>query len=169
MNKKLLAMELSGAFFTAASSAFMRRLFVMTGGGLTGILFGSVNGSAWEQCKTLLLPFLVWAVTELMCLPLKIRRFTVAKTVALYFLGICCLLLRTSGINSTAADIIAVASALALSFVLYLSPVPLRWLFAPAVALLFLFWAVYFCFTPFPPRLAFFIDAQKGIYGLEAL
>ena len=143
----------------------MRRLYDWTDGELLGILFGSVNGSAWELCKTLLLPFLIWSLLELLTLRFSFHRFAVAKTAALYALGALYLLLSKLA-GGTAAGIIAVIGAFALSFLLYSSSARLRGLFAPALALLFLFVALYFSFTPFPPRHEFFRDGATGMYGI---
>ena len=149
MDKQFLAAEIAGAAFVAACSAFMRRLYDWTDGELLGILFGSVNGSSWELCKTLLLPFLIWSLLELLTLRLPFHRFVAAKTAALYALGAGFLLLSQLT-GSTAAGIICVPGGL----------------FAPALVLLFLFVAFYFSLTPFPPRHEFFRDRLTGMYGI---
>ncbi len=165
MDKRFLAVEILGVAFVAACSAFMRRLYAWTDGELLGILFGSVNGSAWELCKTLLLPFLIWSLLELLTLRLPFHRFVAAKAAALYALGVSYLLLSqlTGGI---AAGMICVPGAFALSFLLCGSSLRLRWMFAPALVLLFLFVALYFSLTPFPPRHEFFRDSLTGMYGI---
>ncbi len=165
MDKRFLAAEIAGAAFVAACSAFMRRLYDWTDGELLGILFGSVNGSSWELCKTLLLPFLIWSLLELLTLRLPFHWFVAAKTAALYALGAGFLLLSQLT-GSTAAGIICVPGAFALSFLLCSSSLRLRGLFAPALVLLFLFVAFYFSLTPFPPRHEFFRDRLTGMYGI---
>lgn len=166
MNQRLFWLELGGGAFIAAGACFMRRLFVLSSGMLPGILFGAVNGSDWELTKTLLLPYLLWAVLESLVLRLRFHRFTVVKTAALYGLGAVSLLLRLGGVHGTAADILSVAAALGISYALYCSPLPLRWLFAPALVLLFLFASLYVSLTPFPPQTASFYDRTTGMYGI---
>ena len=63
-HKKILLLEAAGGVFTAAASLFMQHLYSLSGQELLGILFGAVNGSVWEACKTLLFPFLIWALLE---------------------------------------------------------------------------------------------------------
>ena len=166
MNRKLCILELLGGAFVAAGAAFMRRLFALNNGMLLGILFGAVNGSDWELTKTLLLPYLLWALLEALVLRLRFHRFTVAKTAALYLLGVVSLLLRLGGAGGVWADILPVAAALAASYAFYCSPLPLRWLFAPSLVLLFLFVSLFVSLTPFPPRFVSFCDRATGMYGL---
>ena len=166
MNRKFFCSELAGGAFTAVCSCLMRHLRAWNGDGLLGILFGSVNSSAWECCKTLLLPTLIWAVLEALALRLSIHRFSVAKTAALYLLGTGYLLLRTAGLGDAAAAAVMLAAAIALSCALYCSALPLQWLFAPSVVLLFLFTALYFSLTPFPPHTPLFRDSDTGLYGI---
>ena len=91
MDKSLWKTEIIGVGFVAACSSAMLRLYDFCGGQALGILFGAVNNSAWERCKTLLLPYLVWGLLELLCVRVAVYRFTVAKTAGLYFLGALCL------------------------------------------------------------------------------
>lgn len=158
--------EILGTAFVAACASFMRRLYEWSGGELIGILFGAVNGSLWESCKTLLLPYLVWSLLELLAIRLSLRRFAAAKAASLYALGVGWLMMRMGGLNGFAADSLSIGGAFALSFALYLSPVRLEELFAPALALLFLFAALYFSLTPFPPKCGIFLDPLTGMYGI---
>lgn len=166
MNRKLLALDAACGVFIAVCSCLMRRLYDLSGGRLVGVLFGAVNQSHWEAVKTLLLPYLVWAMLELLSLHPRVYHFTVAKTIGLYVLGICALALRLSGMRGTAADCLAVFAALLISFLLCRSALPLRTLFAPSLALLFLFVALYFSLTPFPPQAEAFRDPVSGTYGI---
>ena len=97
MDRKLLFLEIAGGAFVACGSLFMRQLYTLCGGELLGILFGAVNGSMWEACKTLLLPYLLWAVLETLTLRLRVHRFTVVKALALYRLGFDYLSPRVTG------------------------------------------------------------------------
>lgn len=165
MDKKLIHLELSGLLFVAAGAYFMRNICELTGCGLIGILFGAVNGSVWELCKTLLLPFFLWALLETLIVRVHIRRFAASKTAALYLLGFSYITARTF-LPDLPAAALSVVAAFCLSYALYRSPLELEGLFAPSVSLLFLFLAFYFSFTPFPPRCGIFRDPSTGMYGI---
>lgn len=164
--KALLFAEAGGFLFVIICSNFMSKLNELCGGNLVGVMFGSVNKSIWESCKTLLLPYLVWGLIELLCVSPKMHRFTAAKTVSLWFLGLSYISLRLISVQGLLAELICVAASFALSFILYFSKINLEYFFPPSLFLLFLFWAVYFSFTPFPPENAVFIDPQTGLYGI---
>ena len=57
-------------------------------------------------------------------------------------------------------------SAISLSIILYISPLPLQKLFAPSLLLLFLFISLYFALTPFAPHFKVFRDPATGLYGI---
>ena len=168
-SKAMIIMEISGMIFVLLSSLFMSKLNDLCGGNLVGMMFGSVNQSIWESCKTLLLPYLIWGMIELLSLSVHMHRFTVAKTISLFFLGITYIGVRLIyGYDKPCifAAVICVTAGYALSFFLYNSKFDLSTLFPVSVFLLFLFWALYFSFTPFPPKNLIFLDPQTGIYGI---
>lgn len=168
-SKALILMEAIGVFFVLICSFFMSKLNGLCGGNLIGMMFGSVNQSIWESCKTLLLPYLLWGLIELLSLSPHMHRFTAVKTVTLFFLGVTYIGLRLIfGYDkpSVFVAVICVAISFTLSFFLYISKYDLSSLFPPSVFLLFLFWALYFSFTPFPPQNIIFRDPQTGIYGI---
>ena len=149
----------------------MKQLYALTDGHLIGVLFGAVNNSVWEQTKTLLLPYLLWGLLELLSVQPSMKRLTAAKTLSLYLLGgLLCgggLLLRPCGAAAnTAFSLAAVTFCSLFSLWLYRSPLYLKNLFAPCVLLLFLFVSLYFSFTPFPPQLALFRDDETGMFGI---
>lgn len=167
--KRLLFAEACGIVFVLLSSFYMSKLYELCSGELLGVMFGSVNQSVWENCKTLLLPYLFWGLIELLSLSPHMRRFTSAKTLSLYFLGFIYISLNLiPGIETHKAisAIISVSASFILSFILYNSKLNLIALFPPSVFLLFLFWAVYFSFTPFPPENIIFLDPNTGLYGI---
>ena len=166
MAKKIIPLECGGFLFVLAASAFMRRLYEWNNHELLGILFGAVNGSIWESCKTLLLPYLLWGLIEILAVRVSLYRFTVAKTAGLYLLGVLYLALRLCGMHGAVAAVLSLAAGFAVSSALYGSNLHLRELFAPAIALLFLFVALYFSLTPFPPKTALFLDPATGMYGI---
>lgn len=167
--KHLLFAEAGGILFVISSSFFMSNLYELCSGELPGVMFGSVNQSIWETCKTLLLPYLFWGLIELLSLSPHMRRFTSAKTISLYLLGFIYIGLNLiPGIDRyrTVPMLISVCASFILSYLLYYSKLNLTALFPPSVFLLFLFWAAYFSFTPFPPKNFIFLDEQTGLYGI---
>lgn len=169
--KYLSEMEMGGILFCFLVSVLMKQLYALTDGHLIGVLFGAVNNSVWEQTKTLLLPYLLWGLLELLSVQPSMKRLTAAKTLSLYLLGgLLCgggLLLRPCGAAAnTAFSLAAVTFCSLFSLWLYRSPLYLKNLFAPCVLLLFLFVSLYFSFTPFPPQLALFRDDETGMFGI---
>lgn len=169
--KYLTELEMGGILFCFLVSVLMKQLYSLTDGHLIGVLFGAVNNSVWEQTKTLLLPYLLWGLLELLSVQPSMKRLTAAKTLSLYLLGgLLCgggLLLRPCGAAAnTAFSLAAVTFCSLFSLWLYRSPLYLKNLFAPCVLLLFLFVSLYFSFTPFPPQLALFRDDETGMFGI---
>lgn len=169
--KYLTELEMGGILFCFLVSVLMKQLYALTDGHLIGVLFGAVNNSVWEQTKTLLLPYLLWGLLELLSVQPSMKRLTAAKTLSLYLLGgLLCgggLLLRPCGAPAnTAFSLAAVTFCSLFSLWLYRSPLYLKNLFAPCVLLLFLFVSLYFSFTPFPPQLALFRDDETGMFGI---
>ena len=66
MQKTLMKLEISGIFFILIMSVFMQNLYSISDRGLFGVLFGSVNDSIWETAKTLLFPYVMWGMIELL-------------------------------------------------------------------------------------------------------
>ena len=169
--KYLTELEMGGILFCFLVSVLMKQLYALTDGHLIGVLFGAVNNSVWEQTKTLLLPYLLWGLLELLSVQPSMKRLTAAKTLSLYLLGgLLCgggLLLRPCGAAAnTAFSLAAVTFCSLFSLWLYRSPLYLKNLFAPCVLLLFLFVSAYFSFTPFPPQLGLFEDPETGMFGI---
>ena len=169
--KYLTELEMGGILFCFLVSILMKQLYALTDGHLIGVLFGAVNNSVWEQTKTLLLPYLLWGLLELLSVQPSMKRLTAAKTLSLYLLGgLLCgggLLLRPcEAAANTAFSLAAVTFCSLFSLWLYRSPLYLKNLFAPCVLLLFLFVSLYFSFTPFPPQLALFRDDETGMFGI---
>ena len=177
MYKKWIYTEITGLLFTAAGFWFMRRLYRLANYGLAGVLFGCVNHSAWETAKALILPYLVWAGIELLCLGKHMRSLCVAKTAALWvmtlsFLGLS-ILAERAGVPFEISDLIcaalAAAAATALSVFMTRGFPRYEHSFPVALCLLFLLLACYFSFTPFPPRFAPFADRISGQFGIPPI
>lgn len=171
--KKMLISELIGTVAVMLCSILMRHAYSMSGQGAVGILFGAVNQSAWEQCKTLLLPYLCWGMLELICARPSTRRITAAKTAGVYLLCVVYLLSRLVFNNIQTGEcgelILSAASVFlgfAASYAILKSGVKTDGLFCIALSLLFMIIALYFCFTPFPPDGALFTDPVTGLKGI---
>lgn len=175
VQKKLLRLELAGMLFVVVSSVFLQNLYEISDRMVIGIMFGSVNDSIWEIEKTLLLPYLVWMLIEIMCVRVPFRKFIVAKTISLWCFAVTysaiCLLYSLFGEKSHMlpefiAAIICTVLAFYLSYKLTLSQKELHNLYYPAFFMLLLFAAFYCSFTPFPPQLSLFQDRTTGLYGI---
>ncbi len=175
MQKSLMKFEISGIFFVLIMSVFLQNLYTLSDKQLIGVMFGSVNDSIWETTKTLLLPFILWSIFEIMCTRLPFRKFVTAKVISLYYLGLCyillCLIVSLTDSSSRyllefASAIIAVCTALFLSYRLVFSGFELQKYFAPSFFMLLLFVALFCSFTPFPPKMYIFMDRTTNLYGI---
>lgn len=175
MQKTLMKLEISGIFFILIMSVFMQNLYSISDRGLIGVLFGSVNDSIWETAKTLLFPYVMWGMIELLCFRSPFRKFVVSKVISLYYLGISYIILNLIFslfgfkndflINFTSA-IFCISTSLFLSYKLIFSKFELENLFLPAIFMLMLFLAFYFSLTPFPPKMYIFKDRATSLYGI---
>ena len=171
MQNKLLKTEIAGILFIIALSVFLQNLHSLCGRELIGVLFGSVNDSIWEICKTLLLPYLAWAMIELLTYRVHFRKFVVSKIISLYFLGIsyialCVIFSGSNYMLEFTFAIVCVCFAFFLSYKLLYSHLKLDALFFPAFFMLLLFIAFYCSFTPFPPKNYIFMDRATSLYGI---
>lgn len=171
----MIKFEIAGIFFVLVMSVFLQNLYALSGHNLLGVMFGSVNNSIWELTKTLLLPFVLWSMIELLCLRPVFCRFVAAKTISLYCLAasyvLLCLIAALFGLDSGSlcefiAAVLCISTASYLSYRLLNSHFKLKELFYPSIFLLFLFLAVFLSFTPFPPKLYIFMDRDTGLYGI---
>ena len=173
--KYLKEMEIGGILFCSLYSIFAGRLYELSGKGLLGVLFGSVNNSPWECVKPLLLSYLLWGILEALSLQPSIHRLTCAKTFSLYMMAAVLLsgglILRLCGLETCSAAfralcLFSLCLSAAVSYVLYNSRIDFSLFFAPCVCLLFLFLACYFSLTPFPLKNILFMDSKTEMYGL---
>ena len=175
MQKKFLKLELAGMLFVVVASVFLQNLYEISNRMIIGIMFGSVNDSIWEIEKTLLLPYFVWMLIEIMCIRLPFRKFVAAKTISLWCFAFTysaiCLLYSLFGEESHMlpefiAAIVCTVFVFYLSYRLIFSELKLEALYYPAFFMLLLFAAFYCSFTPFPPQLSLFQDRPTGLYGI---
>ena len=175
MKSKCFAIsEAVGCIVLFAAAAALHFVFGRFGPGALTILFGAVNESVWEHVKIFSGAYIGYALLELLWLPVEFRRYVVAKCAALYALmgGIIlfhCGYTAIAGRAVTWVDIagaaVIVALAQLLSYRLFISRLPLRDYFAPAVCLLMLFYLMFFSFTIYPPKTELFRDPLSGGFG----
>lgn len=175
MQKAFLRLELFGIFFVCAFSLILQNLY-STLGGLAGVMFGSVNDSIWEVCKTILFSYIIWSMIELLSLKPNFYNFVVAKTVSLYVLCFSYIMLcvayslfnlQSHTLPEFIAELVCICFAHFLSYKITFSERYFKYLFIPCLFLLLLFIAVYCSFTPFPPHIMIFADRITGGYGLD--
>lgn len=161
-------MELSGILLCMISVIFLRNLYYTLGGAATGVLFGSVNSSIWEQLKPIILSYILYGLAELMCARPYFRQFTVSKAVGLY-LSVAVFLVMSRLLPADFIPVItlsALAAGFLLSRYLTLFGKSLSGLFILACLMLLLIFVMYFSFSAFPPRLDIFLDKESGMYGI---
>lgn len=175
MPEKIIRFEIMGVLFVIAVSVFMQNLYNLSGHSVLGIMFGSVNDSIWEICKTLLLPYAVWTLFEVICVKPKFHRFVSARIITIYLLA---LVFITLSLLFSATDaqnhmmpefiaaIVSTAVASSASLIMYNRLEKLGDFFAPIFCLLLLFAALYCSLTVFPPHTYIFMDRATGTYGI---
>lgn len=175
MKDRLKKLEIAGIFFVIILSVFLQNLYGITNRNLVGVMFGSVNHSIWEFTKTLLLPYFLWSMIELLSVRTPFRRFVVSKTISLYFLGISYILITlvtnllglcTNALPELVAAVACVAMSQYLSLCLIRSDFDTKNLYMPSILLLLLFAALFLSFTVFPPEMYIFKDRDTGLYGI---
>ena len=156
-------------------SVFFQNLYQIFHREAIGIMFGSVNNSIWEISKTLILPYFLWSMIELLILTTPFRKFVLCKTLAIYFLTLTyiflCLIFSVFSPTSTYLTefILAVISASVTAFLFckaFSSSLNPEHLFVPSVFMLLLLATLFFSLTPFPPRLFIFMDRTTQLYGI---
>ncbi len=169
MKKSLFnIMELSGILFCMTSVIFLRDLYSVLDGNVTGILFGSVNYSIWEQLKPIILSYILYGLIELMCARPYFRQFTVSKALGLYS-AVALFIIMSRLMPEEFIPVITLSSLTAgflLSRYLVFSDKNLSFLFSAACFMLLLIFVMYFSFSAFPPRLDIFLDKPSGMYGI---
>lgn len=175
MKDRLKKLEIAGVFFVIILSIFLQNLYSITNRNLVGVMFGSVNHSIWEFTKTLLLPYFLWSMIELLSLRTPFRRFVVSKTISLYFLGISYIIITlvtnllglcTNALPELVAAVACVAMSQYLSLRLIRSDFNIKNLYMLSIFLLLLFAALFLSFTVFPPEMYVFKDRDTGLYGI---
>lgn len=174
-NNKLKKLEICGVFFIFICGTLLHFVYQWSNKSVVSILFGAVNESVWEHVKIFALPYAAWAIIELAFSIAYFRQFVVAKVFGLYLLSgliISFFYLYTSVIGTSILwlDILSVFVWICVSqwfsYKLTTDAKDFRHLFPFALGLLFLFGAMYFCFTAVPPHIDLFKDPITGMYGV---
>ena len=173
--KSFMYLELCGIPFIFVCGIFLSFLYEITDGSVIGIVFGSVNNSIWENVKLFSLPFVVWGVIELAFSIPYFRQFVVAKVFALYFQSTLIIVFfsffrelsyRKISIAEAAGFFVIICISQLVSFKITSGERDLRGIFAVALGFLFLYGAMYFCFSVVPPHTELFRDPITDMYGI---
>lgn len=176
--KKLIRMELFGAFFVFLFGMLVKYAFIFSDGAVWSFFISSVNNSAWEQMKPFTFPFFIWSVIELAVLRLPVARFAASKTVAFYIYwasGLFYMAMYTSFVNGVWRIILFLGLFVIIfiahfaSYKLFTKANVIGGLFVPSLVALVIFIAMFILFTPYTPHGALFFDSTAGAYGLAAI
>ena len=167
MPKKSALATPIGFAFIISLSVFLRKLYILTNGGLLGIMFGSANSSVWERFKPLALSFLIWSVLELAIFSPPMKRFSVVRTASLLVLTAiflpCALTLEYTTLpyefTELALSSLSIVIAFIFSHFMMKSPLKFEKVFAESMFFLLLLIALYLRFTAFPPNNIIFNDS----------
>lgn len=147
----------------------------LSGGAMWSILFGSVNESAWEHVKALLLPYLAWAAIEWCAVRVPLRRMAVAKAsgaflMAVVFISLYFLEWLIPGIDQRAWHLLCASASVILAQILSErmmdTGLKIEGWAVVAVFSLILLAAMYLAFTVNPPKIILFQDPDTLAYGL---
>lgn len=173
--KRFKALEICGVFFIFICGTLLHFLYEFTDGSVVGILFGSVNESVWEHVKIFALPYVAWGIIELCFSIPYFRQFVVAKVFGVYLQSGLIIVLFYCYITFIGQHIlwldileaiVCICVSQFFSYKMTTNDKDLRYLFPFALGLLFLFGAMYFCFSVVPPHIELFKDPLTDIYGI---
>ena len=174
-DKKLKIAEIIGIPVIYLIAVVLHFVYDFTDGSVLSILFGAVNESVWEHIKIFAVGYISWAIVELMWLKPSFKKFVVAKTVSLYFLCLAIIVFFYTynlftpqpvlWLDITSSFVFVVLSQL-ISYKLITSEKKIYEYFYIAVALLMMFFVMFFSFTVYPPKIDLFKDPLTGNYGI---
>ena len=173
-NKCYAITEIAGCGVIGVAAILLRYLFRWFGPGALTIVFGSVNGSVWEEIKVFSGAYIGYGLFELLWIRVGFRRYVAAKCAGLYGLmgGIIAFHYIAVWLFPAAAQkaepiaaIILTSLAQLLASKLVLSDLMPEDYFAPAVFLLMLYYLMFFSFTIYPPKAELFRDPASGGFG----
>ena len=174
-DKKLKIAEIIGIPVIYLIAVVLHFVYDFTDGSVLSILFGAVNESVWEHIKIFAVGYISWAIVELMWLKPSFKKFVVAKTISLYFLCLAIIVFFYTynlftpqpvlWLDITSSFVFVVLSQF-ISYKLITSEKKIYEYFYIAVALLMMFFVMFFSFTVYPPRIDLFKDPLTGNYGI---
>lgn len=174
-DKKLKIAEIIGIPVIYLIAVVLHFVYDFTDGSVLSILFGAVNESVWEHIKIFAVGYISWAIVELMWLKPSFKKFVVAKTISLYFLCLAIIVFFYTynlftpqpvlWLDITSSFVFVVLSQF-ISYKLITSEKKIYEYFYIAVALLMMFFVMFFSFTVYPPKIDLFKDPLTGNYGI---
>lgn len=171
--KRLLSYSIAGAFVIL----LLYCVFCAFGKSLESALYViivPVNGSIWENAKSIMLCFIFWSTATLLSIAPPFKKFVVSAVYALYIGLFTCvtlyyLLSLFTGFvwwNKLVVVIFTVCLMQYLLFRFTSSDINAEQSFVLCVFLLVLLFVCIFSFSVFAPKLPMFYDYELGIYGV---
>ncbi len=175
-NDKLFKrLEIIGGAFVFLLACFLHFFYELSGYSVLGSLFGAVNESVWEHIKIFALPYIIWAMAELLWAKPPLRKFIWAKAVGVYSLGffLAGFYYLYTAFTGEHIAAISILSSLFFSFLAHFISYKITLcdknrgqMFYTGLLLLLLALIMIICFTYYPPEDSLFRDPISGGYGL---
>lgn len=171
-------LEAGGVLFCWLAAPLLFMAYHWSGGAVWAALLASVNRSAWELAKLVLVPFALWAVILFLTDRPPIKRYAVAQTTGMAaaaagMLLFCHVLSRMMGGCSPVAALLAASVFAAaghwLAAKIYCSRRRLVGWFTVTVFFLILLVVMFLSFTVNPPKIRLFLDPLTNTYGIPQL
>ena len=162
-------------FFSFITMCILHFTYIWSNGAMWSILFCSVNESVWEHIKIITTPYVLWAFLELAIAKPYFKQFVISKIFGIYFLILSIIIFYYTytffisenilfiDITST---IIFIILAHLFSYKITTSYKNYKTWYHLALALLFLYFCMYFWFTISPPHINIFLDPTTQEYGI---
>lgn len=163
---KLLFSEIFGFFAVIFGVVFLWNIYELSGKATPAVIFGAVNESVWEKTKCLSISYALYAIIQIFCVKPPFKQFVTAKVISLsasltmFIVSDYCLEFDLPVLA------VSVFTGLVCSYLLTISSLNLRVVFAPMCFLLLLIFMMTFTFTAFAPKLGIFQDPYTGYYGI---
>ncbi len=170
-------MEILGVLVSFILACVLHFTYDWSNGAMWSILFGAVNESVWEHLKIITMPYVLWAFLEIAFAKPYFKQFVISKIFGIYFLGISIIIFYYSytlivGDNilwlDISSTILFTALAFYFSYKITTSYKNYKHFYNLALALLFLYFCMYFWFTISPPHIDLFKDSVTSEYGIYA-
>lgn len=169
-------MEIVGVLFTFIMGTILHFAYDWFGRDVRVIIFSAVNESVWEHIKIFTMPYIIWAVIEMMIIRVPKKKFIVSKVLGVYMLSAVTIVFfytYTSilGKHVLIIDIVSIFVWICLSYIisykLTCSQLRIEKAFTLAMFAFAIFLSMYLSFTVNPPRLELFRDPITNTYGIQ--